>query len=438
MRLVDKRVKLNRYSLKILLNYEHQYIYIRQMKSKKTFVLLTALCIALVLSAQQRQQNVENVFTKTLINFDPSTNPDGLNNKDSIIFIGNGRIALKKVKLPNFTNNTELTAKITLVSNGDPWDKSGSCFIIPNESDISMLDIATGIKPYPTVDSSQYENLTGIVQGPGYKPTVELMRFMTPFGVGHFSADDNELSAKRKPVYIDGWAKNVVWEEDISDLLPLFENEVYVGIFIDTWTKDGYVIDLEIVYNESKLSCDIKTAKHVEPLINTVYYIGQKHPDIFARKNVDVPFTIPSGAKNVQLKYITTGHGGHSGGDEFRPQENILSINGKEVYSFTPWRTDCASFRRFNPSTGVWLRERTVAYIGRGGRAEKEIEEPIASSDLSRSNWCPGSYVPPVVISLKDIEAGKHVLSISIPDSKEIDGEKLNHWLVSAYLTWEE
>ena len=80
------------------------------MKSKKTFVLLTALCIALVLSAQQRQQNVENVFTKTLINFDPSTNPDGLNNKDSIIFIGNGRIALKKVKLPNFTNNTELTA----------------------------------------------------------------------------------------------------------------------------------------------------------------------------------------------------------------------------------------------------------------------------------------------------------------------------------------
>ena len=34
MRLVDKRIKLNRYSLNILLNYEHQYIYIRQMKSK--------------------------------------------------------------------------------------------------------------------------------------------------------------------------------------------------------------------------------------------------------------------------------------------------------------------------------------------------------------------------------------------------------------------
>jgi len=86
------------------------------------------------------------------------------------------------------------------------------------------------------------------------------------------------------------------------------------------------------------------------------------------------------------LKYITTGHGGHSGGDEFRPQENILSINGEEVYSFTPWRTDCASFRRFNPSTGVWLSKRTVAYIGREGRAEKEVEEPIASSDLQHFN----------------------------------------------------
>ena len=28
------------------------------------------------------------------------------------------------------------------------------------------------------------------------------MRFMTPFGVGHFSAPDDSLSATRRPVYI--------------------------------------------------------------------------------------------------------------------------------------------------------------------------------------------------------------------------------------------
>lgn len=408
------------------------------MINKKTFAVCIAICFAFILNAQNKHGKVESVFSKTLINFDSSAHPDGVDQTDSIIYIGNGRIALKKVQLPDFTHSTQLNAKITVVSNGDPWDKSGSCFIIPNNSAINMMHIAENKEKYPIEDSTLYENLTGIVQGERYKPTIEIMRFMTPFGVGHYSADDNKLSAKRKPVYIDGWAKNVVWEEDISDLLPLFDNEVYVGVFIDTWTKEGYVIDLELSYTQSELPCDTKAATHVEPLINTVYYIGQKHPDIFSRKDVQVPFKIPEDAKNVRLKYITSGHGGHSNGDEFRPQENILSVNGEEIFSFTPWRTDCASFRRFNPSTGVWLRKRTVAYIGKDGRAEKEIEEPIASSDLSRSNWCPGSNIPPVEIPLTDIESGKHELTISIPNSSEIEGDKLNHWLVSAYLVWDK
>ena len=408
------------------------------MTNKKSTFLYIALCVVLFLNAQNKVSNVESIFSNTLINFDSSAHPDGLNVADSIIYIANGRIVLKKVQLPRFTNSTQLNAKITLVSNGDPWDKVGSCFIIPNESAINMMDIAQDKEKYPWIDSSLYENLSGIIQGYRYKPTVEIMRFMTPFGVGHYSADDNALSAKRKPVYIDGWAKNVVWEEDITDLLPLFEDEVYVGVFIDTWTKEGYVIDFELSYTESEIPVDSKKTSHVEPLINTVYYIGQKYPDIFARKDVKIPFTLPEGAKNVRLKYITSGHGGHSGGDEFRPQENILSVDGEVVYSFTPWRTDCASFRRFNPSTAVWLHKRTVAYIGSEGRDEKEVEEPIASSDLSRSNWCPGSNVPPVQIPLKDIESGEHVLTISIPSASEIDGDKLNHWLVSAYMVWEE
>lgn len=64
----------------------------------------------------------------------------------------------------------------------------------------------------------------------------------------------------------------------------------------------------------------------------------------------------------------------------------------------------------------------------------KEIEERIASSDLSRSNWCPGSSVKPMVVDLGDLKAGKHDLRIKIP-ATPIDKEKLNHWLVSAYIT---
>ena len=39
------------------------------------------------------------------------------------------------------------------------------------------------------------------------------------------------------------------------------------------------------------------------------------------------------------------------------------------------------------------LIERLAAYISEDGYKTKMVEEPLASSDLSRSNWCPGSDV---------------------------------------------
>ena len=407
---------------------------------KKFFSLVTVLILFVSSLLAQRNKEVvtKSVFSNTPILFNPTDYPNGVVNKNDIIYLGNGRIALKNIEIPNLNNFTDVEIKITLVSNGDPWDKSGSCFIIPSNSGINMMDIAAEKEAYPPIDTVNYDNLAGIVQGENYKPTVELMRFMTPFGVGYFSSNDDSVSAQRRPVYIDGWAENVVWTQNITDLLPLFKDGAYIGIYIDTWTPEGYIVDVELNFIESSLPCDPFPITYVEPLLNTNYYIGQSHPDIFSRRDVTIPFIIPENAKNVRLKYIATGHGGHSGGDEFHPQKNILLIDGEEVLNFIPWRNDCASFRRFNPTSGVWLRTRPLAFIGRGGKREvKEIEEPLASSDLSRSNWCPGSDVPPVEINLPGITPGKHMLTISIPESTPISDDKLNHWLVSAYLVWE-
>lgn len=377
------------------------------------------------------------VFDKQNIQFNPGKIPDGLNETDGVFKIGNGRIVIKKISIPTFKRNTKVTAKITLTSNGDPWDKSGSCFIIPKSSAINMLNIAKGERNYPEIDSTKYEKLRGIVPGTDYLPTVELMRFMTPFGVGHFSGANDSTSRKRMPVYIDGWSRNVQWKQNISDLMPLLEGEVYVGVYIDTWTDKGYTVSVNLDFEESKVRQDKMPKREILPLLNTVFYLGQSIPDIFARKDVSIPFVLPKNAKNVRLKYITTGHGGHAGGDEFVEKENIISVDGTEVFRFTPWRTDCASFRRYNPTSGVWLQKRTVAYISRTGRAEKEIEEPLASSDLSRSNWCPGSDVVPETIALPNLKAGNHTLTISIPKAQASEGNALNHWLVSAYLVWE-
>lgn len=379
------------------------------------------------------------VFNKENIHFAPDMYPNYAEaDTNGVIHLVNGRIILKKIQIPDYQRDVTVSVKVTLASNGDRWDKSGSCFVIPKHSAINLLSIAQGKKKFPEIDSLKLENMVGIVPGKDYLPTIELMRFMTPFGVGHFSENDDSLSSKRRPVYIPKWEKCVQWEQDITDLYSALKGEVYVGIFIDTWTKEGYVASMDLKIKETPVTCEKLVCRHVEPLMNTVYYIGQTYPDIFARKSVSTDFVLPENAKNVRLKYIVTGHGGHEGGDEFVQKRNILSVDGKEVYSFVPWRDDCASFRRFNPATGVWLIKRLAAYISEEGYKTKEVEEPLASSDLSRSNWCPGSDVTPEEISLKDLKAGKHTFTVSIPEAQPASGNELNHWLISAYLVWEE
>ena len=119
--------------------------------------------------------------------------------------------------------------------------------------------------------------------------------------------------------------------------------------------------------------------------------------------------------------------------------KNSISIDDKLVLDTIPWRDDCASFRRFNPTSGVWLAKDSASYIDFETKSYqvKEIEERIASSDLSRSNWCPGSLVKPFVVELGDLKKGEHTLKIVIP-ATPAEEDKLNHWLVSAYVTYED
>lgn len=412
------------------------------------FSVLISLMVSLSVMAAPKSNHKEfaakgnttiKVFDKTNVHYDPAK-LGGFNaaDADGIIRLVNGRIILKKIQVPHYERNVKVYIKTTIASNGDSWDKTGSCFVLPRKSAINLMTIAEGKNKFPAVDSLKLEKLVGVVAGKDYLPTVELMRFMTPFGVGFYSSNNDTLSSKRRPVYIPKWEKCVQWQQDITDLYPLLEDEAYVGVFIDTWTEQGYLASMELQFKESTISCDRMQRRQVMPLLNTVYYIGQEYPDIFARKPITTDFVLPKGARNVRLKYIVTGHGGHDGGDEFVQKENILSVDGKEVKRFIPWRDDCASFRRFNPATGVWLEKRVASYIGENGYTEKEVEEPVASSDFSRSNWCPGTDVVPEEVELGDLKAGRHTFTVDIPKAQPINGNEMNHWLVSAYLVWDE
>ena len=248
----------------------------------KKIVLLFSLAGALLLTAcgpreiPAKGDFTVRVFDDTPVRFAPDIYPEAYNapGADSIYHLVNGRIILKKITLPEYERNVSVKLKVTIASNGDRWDKSGSCFVLPKESGINLLNIAKGEKQFPEVDSTKLEHMVGIVAGEDYKPTVELMRFMTPFGVGHFSTPDDSLTHNRKPVYIDHWEDSVSWEQDITDLYPLLEGGAYVGIFIDTWTTEGYIASMTVDVDESGLAYDPLTRRHVEPLMNTCIYFG--------------------------------------------------------------------------------------------------------------------------------------------------------------------
>ncbi|MFA8436277.1 MAG: PNGase F N-terminal domain-containing protein [Marinifilaceae bacterium] len=365
------------------------------------------------------------IFQDEQINWGhPESNDSILPNRDGIIRLTGGRILLKKINVPHFEKSTKVNARLRLVSNGDPWDKSGSLFVLPKESVINLLNIQKQELDFPSFKVGN-EDFPGIVQGKDYLPTLELMRFMTPFGVGFYSEDPKIM--QRKPVYIPHWEKEVVWEQDITDRLNQLEGEVWVGIWIDVWTREGYKVSLDLTFEESKIPNHKRKIQWTSPLVNTINYFGpMEYPDFFSRNDLTMNFEVPKNVENLRLKYIVSGHGGHSGGDEFVKNENVISIDGREVYRFIPWRDDCASFRRFNPHSGVWTEKAT--WKG------KEIDERIASSDYSRSNWCPGTDIPPVEIPLEGLTFGQHQLTISIPKAQPIKKNELNHWLVSAYL----
>ena len=93
---------------------------------------------------------------------------------DGVIHLVNGRIILKKIQIPDYQRDVTVSLKVTVASNGDRWDKSGSCFVLPKNSAVNLLSIAQGKKQFPAIDSLKLENMIGIVPGNDYLPTMPM------------------------------------------------------------------------------------------------------------------------------------------------------------------------------------------------------------------------------------------------------------------------
>lgn len=348
-----------------------------------------------------------SVFKDQIINFS-----DTSKSNDTILRFANGTIAIRKIKVPEIKVGSQIFVDVTEQSNGDAYDRTGSFFIIPTNKKQSFMDgLQNGAKTLPIYTNGNGKEYQGVVSTNEYNPVVELMRFFTPFGVKQY----NTLQLKDKT-----WAENVLYRQDVSDLRSLLSNqEVWIGINIGNYDKGGHKVSANITIHDEEESKAIPT--QILPLFctnNIMEMAGQEYGTMFnSEKGLEVSFKLDKPMKNCKLRYITTGHGGWENGDEFVPKKNTMLLDGKETFSFTPWRQDCGSYRLSNPASG-------------------NFPNGLSSSDYSRANWCPGTVTNPIFIDLGNLEAGMHSIQIKIPQGLP-EGGSFSSWNVSGVLIGE-
>jgi GLPGLI family protein len=346
------------------------------------------------------------VFKNQIINYSSDSKSN-----DSILRFANGTVAVRKIKFPKITIGSQVYADVTEQSNGDAYDRTGSFFIIPTNKSTSFLDgLNEGKKELPIYNNGNGKDYQGVVATENYAPIVELMRFFTPFGIKHY----NTIQLKDKT-----WNENVFYRQDISDLSSMLSNqEVYVGIFIGNYDRGGHMVSANITIHQEETNRKESTIVPVFCTNNVMEMAGQEYGTMFnSEKGLEVTFSLEKPMKNCKLRYITTGHGGWENGDEFVPKKNSIYLDEKELFSFTPWRQDCGSYRLLNPASG-------------------NFTNGLSSSDYSRSNWCPGTVTNPIYIDLGDLEAGKHTIEVKIPQGLP-EGTSFSSWNVSGVLIGE-
>jgi GLPGLI family protein len=349
------------------------------------------------------------IFNQEKICFDP----DNVQS-DSILRFAAGTVIMKKIKFPEVTDHSQAFIGLVEKSNGDAYDRTGSVFIIADDQPLTFFDgMKNGMSSLPKYDVGDGKDYLGMVRTSNFSPVLELMRFFTPFGISHFN---DRLTLKGKT-----WQDSVSYRQDISEFLRVMSGkEVYIGTYIGNYDKGGHIVSLELTIHPGNSNY----AKNTEALslfntTNVMEMGGQTYPTLFgAEKGLEFEFELKEDVKNSRLRYITTGHGGWWNGDEFVPKVNSIYLNDQLKFQFTPWRVDCGSYRLYNP-------------------VSRNFDSGLSSSDLSRSNWCPGTITFPNYIDLGDLKAGKHKMRIHIPQGPA-EGESQSFWNVSGALLYEK
>ena len=328
---------------------------------------------------------------------------------DTVLHYAGGTLILKKVKLPRLPHHYQHFVEIHQQSNGDAYDRTGSLFIVTPGFFEGINQHPDSLPTFVGRDGQRYQ---GMISQTGYDAPLELVRFFTPFGVGHFN--------DRMKGYGIDWRDETYYRQEITDLYH-FDDDVVIGAWIGNYDGGGHIVtvDIKSYPNDYTIPEDNTEVSGLAlPCFNTCNVLemaGQNYGKLFATDSLTVIFKLYPETKSAKLRYISTGHGGWGEGDEFVPKTNTILIDGKPVFIHTPWRQDCGCYRDLNPVSGNFWNG-------------------LSSSDFSRSGWCPGTATQPVYFDFSPwIDGEEHTLTVAIPQGKPVEG-MFSHWAVSGVL----
>jgi hypothetical protein len=250
------------------------------------------------------------------------------------------------------------------------------------------------VRPVPKSDREvfdRYDRAGNIRMEADGGPDLEVVRFITAYG----GRTDHEI--------------------DVTALAPLLTGRRTFVAHIDTWSSPAWSLDLSLRYTPIE---DFDDATWAVPVYYTPNFNAERMPHGDSAR-----VEIPPGLARVVLRYTTTGHCTDGiDEDEFVSKANVISVDGRVVARFHPWRDDCRQFRDRNPYCSRWT-------------------DGTWSSDYSRSGWCPGTEVLPTEFDLTDaLPPGRHTIGFAIESMRPKDAKgNYGYWRVSAALVgWDK
>lgn len=345
------------------------------------------------------------VFDQQTVCFNGAKMPSGQLETGKVYVAAGGSVVLKKVKLPDDISNRQVFVEAVQYSDGDAYDRTGSVFMVPTDKEQTFIDALRDLNSVPSFHSGETD-YHGLTSTPAYDVPLELMRFFTGFGVRKYN--HNKVPGQT-------WVDSVTYKAEVTAVAEKLKGEVWIGAYIGNWDAKGHRLSVKLKYYPD---ADRNIQKAL-PLFNTVNYMeqaGQPYPIFMLNDSLNATFELKEDAKNARLYYLTTGHGGWGGGDEFNQKPNTIYVDGQKVITFIPWRDDCGTYRNNNPCSG-------------------NFSNGLSSSDLSRSNWCPGTMTNPEYIPLGNLKAGKHTISVQIPQGAP-EGGSNSYWCISGTLIY--